>query len=128
MQQPDADNHDRSVTTWTEHRDKLRAKCTLTKERQQMDPGNDERYEAAVDRFEAAIKPLEAKLAQSVYFGRVFASSGYRVSDPPLQSDLPGCTLDWALIEVDSSKVGVNQVSDSRPRHHTISRRQLTMT
>ena len=78
-----------------------------------MDLDNSERYEAKVDLLETLIKNLDARLAQPVFFGQIFASSGYRIGDPLLQSDLPGCTMDWALIEVDPLRVGINQVSDS---------------
>lgn len=37
-------------------------------------------------------------------FGRVFASSGFRVAKR-------GCAVDWALIEVDESRVARNIVS-----------------
>lgn len=37
-------------------------------------------------------------------FGRIFASSGFRIA-------ATGCAVDWALVEVDEERIGGNVVS-----------------
>ncbi len=38
------------------------------------------------------------------HFGRIFASSGFRIA-------ATGCAVDWALVEVDEERIGGNVVS-----------------
>jgi hypothetical protein len=56
-------------------------------------------------RVESAQSTLDALTSWEPYYGRVFASSGFRVASS-------GCSLDWALVSV--PRKSVNHVSKRR--------------
>jgi hypothetical protein len=81
------------------------------------DPIEHDRHEKKIRKHMEMARFCHEKLQRDDIFGRVFATSGYRVDMTPVPGFRHGCTLDWGLISVNESRLGTNQVchSDTSP-------------
>jgi hypothetical protein len=111
IQQPDPRYEQARVAALREVAEETLQTIENAKAKQQMDDvDKHDRYERQIGRAQENLRLYNQSLLQNPLFGNVFATSGYRVDEVPVEGFSHGCTLDWGMIEVDPPRVGRNEV------------------
>jgi hypothetical protein len=116
IQQPDPKDEQIRVAGLRELAEETLETIENAKAKQQMDDvDRHDRYERQIGRAQENLRLYNQRLLQNPFFGNVFATSGYRVDQVPVEGFSHGCTLDWGMIEVAFPRVGTNEVCRALP-------------